>query len=80
MERFNEACNYISDVAWVNRTFGKIRLQKILYYEVRERFGLSAQMVWSSERSAKSPRVIRSTGLRNIPSNLMGLSSTTTGT
>ncbi|WOX58622.1 RNA-guided endonuclease InsQ/TnpB family protein [Methanoculleus receptaculi] len=45
MERFNEACNYISDVAWSNRTFGKIRLQKILYYEVRERFGLSAQMV-----------------------------------
>ena len=45
MERFNEACNYISDVAWSNRTFGKIGLQKILYYEVRERFGLSAQMV-----------------------------------
>ena len=45
MERFNEACNYISDVAWMNKTFGKIRLQKILYYDVRETFGLSAQMV-----------------------------------
>ena len=45
MERFNEACNYISDVAWLNRSFGKIKLQKILYYDVRERFGLSAQMV-----------------------------------
>jgi putative transposase len=45
MERFNEACNYISDVAWMNQAFGKIRLQKILYYEVREKFGLSAQMV-----------------------------------
>ena len=45
MERFNEACNYISDVAWMNKTFGKIRLQKILYYDVREKFGLSAQMV-----------------------------------
>jgi len=45
MERFNEACNYISDVAWLNRSFGKIGLQKILYYEVREKFGLSAQMV-----------------------------------
>ncbi len=45
MERFNEACNYISDVAWLNRSFGKIGLQKILYYEIRERFGLSAQMV-----------------------------------
>jgi putative transposase len=45
MERFNEACNYISEVAWLNRSFGKIGLQKILYYEVREKFGLSAQMV-----------------------------------
>jgi len=45
MERFNEACNYISEVAWANRTFGKVGLQKILYYEVREKFGLSAQMV-----------------------------------
>lgn len=45
MERFNEACNYISEVAWLNRSFGKIGLQKILYYEIRERFGLSAQMV-----------------------------------
>ena len=45
MERFNEACNYISEVAWMNKTFGKIRLQKILYREVREMFGLSAQMV-----------------------------------
>ena len=45
MERFNEACNYISDVAWMNQAFGKIRIQTILYYEVREKFGLSAQMV-----------------------------------
>jgi putative transposase len=45
MERFNDACNYISEVAWSNRSFGKVGLQKILYYEVREKFGLSAQMV-----------------------------------
>lgn len=45
MERFNEACNYISEVAWANQKFGKVGLQKILYYDVREKFGLSAQMV-----------------------------------
>lgn len=45
MERFNEACNYISDVAWSNKAFGKIGLQKILYYDIREKFGLSSQMV-----------------------------------
>ncbi len=44
MERFNDACNYISAVAWENQRFGKIGLQKILYYDVRELFGLSAQM------------------------------------
>ena len=44
MERFNEACNYISEVAWANQKFGKVGLQKILYYDVREKFGLSAQM------------------------------------
>jgi len=45
MERFNEACNYVSEFAWRNRVFGKIELQKNLYYDVRERFELSAQMV-----------------------------------
>lgn len=44
MQRFNEACNFISDVAWQNKIFGKVGLQKILYHKVREQFGLSAQM------------------------------------
>ena len=41
----NEACNYISDYAWENETFGKYALQKAIYYDVRERFDLSAQVV-----------------------------------
>jgi len=45
MKRFNEACNYISDIAFNSKTFGKIKLQKICYYDVRTRFNLSAQMV-----------------------------------
>jgi len=45
MERFNEACNYISEFAWRNKVFGKIDLQKNLYYDIRDQFGLSAQMV-----------------------------------
>jgi len=44
MERFNEACNDIAEVAYQNRTANKIRLQKILYYRIREQYGLSAQM------------------------------------
>jgi IS605 OrfB family transposase len=44
MEKFNEACNYISDFAYQNKIFGKLAIQKHLYYEIREKFNLSAQM------------------------------------
>lgn len=44
MEKFNEACNFISDFAFSNGIFGKFPIQKHLYYEIREKFGLSAQM------------------------------------
>ena len=44
MEKFNEACDYISEFAYKNRVFGKIIIQKNIYYIVREQFGLSAQM------------------------------------
>jgi len=44
MERFNEACDFVSDFAFQNKTFGKILLQKHLYREIRDKFSLSAQM------------------------------------
>lgn len=44
LETANEACNYISDVAWEQQTFGKFALQRLCYQPVREQFGLSAQM------------------------------------
>lgn len=44
MERFNVACNAIAEVAFRERTANKIRLQKLVYHDTRERFGLSAQM------------------------------------
>ena len=45
LETTNAACNYISDVAWQTRIFGKFALQKQCYQDVREQFGLSAQVV-----------------------------------
>ena len=45
MEQYNAACNYISEVAFESRTFGKVGLQKLVYYDVKDKFGLSAQMV-----------------------------------
>ncbi len=44
MQRFNSACNYISEVAFENKTFGQVRLHKLTYYDVRDKFGLASQM------------------------------------
>lgn len=45
MERFNEACNIISQIAFENKTFGKVALHRLCYYQIRDEFKLSAQMV-----------------------------------
>jgi len=45
IERFNDACNYISEIAWQHKRFGKWALHKLCYYDVKERFGLTAQAV-----------------------------------
>jgi IS605 OrfB family transposase len=44
LEAANAACNYISDIAFSSSTFGKFALQKLCYRDVRETFGLAAQM------------------------------------
>lgn len=44
MHRFNEACNYIAGVAFAIGKANKIEVHKATYYDVREKFGLSAQL------------------------------------
>jgi putative transposase len=44
MERFNEACNDIAEVAHQNRLANKWALHKLVYYRIREQYGLSAQI------------------------------------
>ena len=44
LEAFNAACNAIAVVAFAERCANKIDLQKLVYYDIRERFGLSSQM------------------------------------
>jgi len=43
LERFNAACNAIAEVAFREHLANKIALQKLVYYAVRERFGLSSR-------------------------------------
>src|SRR5215813_7952389 len=45
LETFNAACNAIADVAYEHRQANKLRLQPLVYYDIRDRFGLSSQMV-----------------------------------
>lgn len=44
LERANEACNYISRVAWEAKTFRQFAVHKLVYQPVRETFVLAAQM------------------------------------
>ncbi len=44
MQKFNEACNFVADYAFQHRIANKIALGKVIYYPIREKFGLSAQM------------------------------------
>ncbi len=44
LERANAACQYISEQAWMNKTFNRVALHHLTYYRVREHFGLTAQI------------------------------------
>jgi putative transposase len=45
LETGNAACNYISEQAWEHKRFSRVPLHKLVYYPVREQFGLTAQVV-----------------------------------
>ena len=44
MHKFNEACDYIAETAFSIRSASKFKLQTKVYYDVRQKFGLSAQL------------------------------------
>src|SRR5262249_51672166 len=44
IERFNQACSWLAKQAFESKTANKITLQQKYYYELREKFDLSAQM------------------------------------
>ncbi len=45
LERANEACNYMSQVAWDTRTFRQFSLHGLVYYHAKDTFSLSSQVV-----------------------------------
>src|SRR5450755_1694803 len=44
IERFNEAANWLAGEAFARQLSNKIILQRLFYNDIRQRFGLSAQM------------------------------------
>lgn len=45
LERANEACNQISEVAWNNRVFSQFKIHHLTYRDIRDTTDLTAQMV-----------------------------------
>jgi putative transposase len=45
LERANDAADAISETAWQSRTFGQWALHKAVYYDIKVRFDLNAQVV-----------------------------------
>ena len=43
MYQFNAACDWISEYAFKEKVFSKVKLQKAIYYQLREKFDLPAQ-------------------------------------
>jgi putative transposase len=44
MKRYNEACNFVAERAFVIKLRNKYKLHKVVYREILERFGLSSQL------------------------------------
>lgn len=44
LARANEACNYISEIAWKEKTFRQFSLHHLVYHDIRDRFDLGAQV------------------------------------
>lgn len=44
MKTFNMACDWVSEQAFTFKTFNKIKLHKLVYYEIKQRFNLSSQL------------------------------------
>ena len=44
IETYNEACDFVSQIAFENKTASVVKIHHICYYEIRKRFNLSSQM------------------------------------
>jgi predicted transposase len=71
MRAFNTAADWLAGEAFARKTANKIALQKLFYWDLRERFGLSAQKPRAAlRRSAKLTSATRPSAHISVPSPL----------
>lgn len=65
MEQYRLACNFISENITENHSLSAQNIQKALYEEIREKFGLTAQMTCSAIRTVIAKYKTIKTTLKN---------------
>ena len=56
--KFNDACNFVSGIAFERRLYNKVFLQRIVYRDIREKFGLAAQYGYKKSMHKRVPRFL----------------------
>lgn len=69
LEKANAACNYASEQAWDSKTFRQYDLHQLVYNDIRERFGLAAQMTVRAIAKVSYAYKINQKGRRNFSSH-----------
>jgi IS605 OrfB family transposase len=65
MRRFNEAATFVARAGFAAGVFSKASIQRLCYYDLRARFGLSAQM--AVRAIAKAAEALASAGTERCP-------------
>jgi putative transposase len=66
MRAYNAACDHVSALAWERQIFGRVTLQRFAYREVRERFGLPAQLAIHAIRKVADAYRVSKTARANF--------------
>jgi len=65
LETYNKACDFVSQIAFENKTASVVKIHHLCYYEIREKFNLSSQMaVRVVGKVADAYKIARSKKLR----------------
>ncbi|OXM16986.1 transposase, partial [Paenibacillus herberti] len=86
MKRYNAACTFISGFAFEQSEYNRIKLQKLVYYDVRDQFQLSSQMAilavrkvadaYTAEKAKKKKKHKKPKGKKKVEKTLISFRET----